>query len=76
MFCKGLSFSLFLLIVVGSLGFSRVSEAQVDRQIMDASAEQAQGNYTPMNLGYAGFNSLGMTQAAWLDPLQNLGEGY
>jgi type IV secretory pathway VirB9-like protein len=49
--------------------------AQVDQQVMDASADQAQGNYTPMNLGYAGFNSLGMTQAAWLDPLQNLGEG-
>ncbi len=49
--------------------------AQVDQQVMDASAEQAQGNYTPMNMGYAGFNSLGMTQAAWLDPLQNLGEG-
>ena len=52
-----------------------VAQAQVDQQMMDASAEQAQGNYTPMNLGYAGFNSLGMTQAAWLDPLQNLGEG-
>lgn len=51
------------------------AKAQVDQQMMDASAEQAQGNYTPMNLGYAGFNSLGMTQAAWLDPLQNLGEG-
>lgn len=49
--------------------------AQVDQQVMDASAEQAQGNYQPMNIGYAGFNSLGMTQAAWLDPLQNLGEG-
>ena len=55
--------------------FFGVAEAQVDQQVMDASAEQAQGNYTPMNLGYAGFNSLGMTQAAWLDPLQNLGEG-
>lgn len=49
--------------------------AQVDQQVMDASAEQAQGNYAPVNMGYAGFNSLGMTQAAWLDPLQNLGEG-
>ena len=49
--------------------------AQVDQQVLDASAEQAQGNYAPMNMGYAGFNSLGMTQAAWLDPLQNLGEG-
>ncbi len=49
--------------------------AQVDQQMMDASAEQAQGNYQPMNIGYAGFNSLGMSQAAWLDPMQNLGEG-
>ena len=52
-----------------------VANAQVNKQIMDASADQSQGNYTPMNLDYAGFNSLGMTQAAWLDPLQNLGEG-
>lgn len=53
----------------------KTAAAQVDQQMMDASAEQAQGNYMPMNMGYAGFNSLGMTQAAWLDPLQNLGEG-
>ncbi len=63
------------LFVCFFLLFSGVTSAQVDQQVMDASAEQAQGNYTPMNLGYAGFNSLGMTQAAWLDPLQNLGEG-
>lgn len=55
--------------------FATAVSAQVDQQIMDASAEQAQGNYAPMNMGYAGFNSLGMTQAAWLDPMQNLGEG-
>ena len=54
---------------------SFVAKAQVDQQTMDASAEQAQGNYAPMNMEYAGFNSLGMTQAAWLDPLQHLGEG-
>lgn len=54
---------------------AEISLAQVDQQVMDASADQAQGNYTPMNIGYAGFNSLGMTQAAWLDPMQNLGEG-
>lgn len=61
---------------LGAIWFFAVPAlAQVDQQMMDASAEQAQGNYTPMNLGYAGFNSLGMTQAAWLDPLQNLGEG-
>ncbi len=57
------------------LGWLSAASAQVDQQVMDASADQAQGNYTPMNMGYAGFNSLGMTQAAWLDPLQNLGEG-
>lgn len=73
-----LRFSKISLFVLSSLGLSGVcsfASAQVDQQIMDASAEQAQGNYQPMNLGYAGFNSLGMTQAAWLDPMQNLGEG-
>ncbi len=62
-----------LLFIIFGVPF--VVHAQVDRQIMDTSAEQAQGNYTPMNMGYMGFNSLGMTQAAWLDPMQNLGEG-
>lgn len=42
---------------------------------MDASADESGGQYAPMNMGYAGFNSLGMSQTAWLDPLQNLGEG-
>ncbi len=64
----------FLLLVLAMM-VSFEAKSQVDQQMMDASAEQAQGNYTPMNLNYAGFNSLGMTQAAWLDPLQNLGEG-
>ena len=67
--------SLFMIAAAGVSGFCSFAAAQVDQQVMDASAEQAQGNYQPMNLGYAGFNSLGMTQAAWLDPLQNLGEG-
>lgn len=64
---------LFSLAVILTTAFECFG--QVDQQMMDASAEQAQGNYTPMDMGYAGFNSLGMTQAAWLDPLQNLGEG-
>ncbi len=72
MVCSSRSFliisSLFMLVAGSAF-------AQVNQQMMDASAEQAQGNYAPMDLGYAGFNSLGMTQAAWLDPLQNLGEG-
>ncbi len=58
-----------------SLLSAKFSFAQATQQLLDASADQSQGNYTPMNLDYAGFNSLGMTQAAWLDPLQNLGEG-
>lgn len=65
----------FVLLVLSLLVLSVDSRAQVNQQIMDASADQSQGNYTPMNMDYAGFNSLGMTQAAWLDPLQNLGEG-
>ena len=42
---------------------------------LDQYADQSQGNYQPMNLNYAGFNSIGMVQSAWQDPLQNLGEG-
>ncbi len=64
-----------ILAVVLMVLCGGIANAQVDQQMMDASAEQAQGNYQPMNIGYAGFNSLGMSQAAWLDPMQNLGEG-
>jgi len=62
-------------IVMTSLVSAKLCFAQATQQLLDASADQSQGNYIPMNLDYAGFNSLGMTQAAWLDPLQNLGEG-
>jgi len=44
-------------------------------QSLDQYSDQAQGNYQSMNLNYAGFNSIGMVQSAWQDPLQNLGEG-
>jgi len=46
-----------------------------DEGSLDQYAEQSQGNYKPMDMNYAGFNSLGMVQEAWSDPLQNLGEG-
>ena len=72
---KKIKTSAYIVTLLGLGCVCSGASAQVDQQIMDASAEQAQGNYQPMNLGYAGFNSLGMTQAAWLDPLQNLGEG-
>lgn len=55
--------------------FSGQARAQATMGSLDQNADQSQGQYMPMNLGYAGFNSLGMTQSAWLDPLQNLGEG-
>lgn len=65
-----------LILVVISVLFSVNANAQlVDEGAMDQSANQSNGNYGQMNMGYAGFSSLGMTQSAWQDPLQNLGEG-
>lgn len=55
--------------------FAKYVEAQTTMNSLDQNADQSQGQYMPMNLGYAGFNSLGMIQSAWLDPMQNLGEG-
>lgn len=49
--------------------------AQTTLDSLDQNADQSQGQYQPMDMSYAGFNSLGMMQSAWLDPLQNLGEG-
>ncbi len=49
--------------------------AQATISSLDQNADNANGQYTPMNMDYAGFGSLGMVQSAWLDPLQNLGEG-
>ena len=53
---------------------STVVRAQVSTNSLDQTANNAQGQYNPMNMSYA-MGSLGMTQSAWLDPLQNLGEG-
>ena len=49
--------------------------AQATIDSLDQQADQAQGQYQPQNLDYIGMGALGMTQSAWLDPLQNLGEG-
>lgn len=49
--------------------------AQATMDSLDQHADQSQGQYQPMNLEHIGMGSLGMTQSAWLDPLQNLGEG-
>lgn len=63
--------------ILSLFGMVMASEvvAQATLNSMDQNADQSQGQYQPMDMGYAGFNSLGMTQSAWLDPLQNLGEG-
>ncbi|MFV0627077.1 MAG: TrbG/VirB9 family P-type conjugative transfer protein [Alphaproteobacteria bacterium] len=66
---KKITCFLFLMFISGNV------QAQANMNAMDQNADQSQGNYMPMDMGYAGFNSLGMTQSAWLDPLQNLGEG-
>lgn len=58
-----------------SLLIASTAFAQATIDSMDQNADQSQGQYQPMDMGYAGFNSLGMMQSAWLDPLQNLGEG-
>lgn len=63
----------FLIALLGFLGYN--ANAQSTMGSLDQNADQSQGQYMPMNMGYAGFNSLGMVQSAWLDPLQNLGEG-
>ena len=65
---------IFVLSLVASV-FAGASSAQVTMNNLDQNADQSMGQYMPMNMNYAGFSSLGMTQAAWLDPLQNLGEG-
>jgi len=71
----------YLLNMVLVLGFSIYTgalHAQATKQGLDQNANQTQGQYQPMNLDYAGMGSigsLGMLQSAWLDPLQNLGEG-
>lgn len=64
-----------VLMIIGVLLSANASAQLVDEVAMDQSADQSQGKYQPMNMNYAGFSSLGMTQGAWLDPLQNLGEG-
>lgn len=68
--------SLGKIIILFGVIFATKSFAQLT-DTMDQYAEQSQGNYQPMNMSYAGFNSnsMGMIQSAWQDPLQNLGEG-
>lgn len=70
---KVCNFAKIFLISAAFVAFGKNAGAQYGS--LDQSADQSTGQYAPMDMGYAGFNSLGMTQSAWLDPLQNLGEG-
>ena len=72
MLAKSVKISLISLM---GMAFATEVLAQATINSMDQNADQSQGQYQPMDMGYAGFNSLGMMQSAWLDPLQNLGEG-
>ena len=64
---------LSVLFVAGV--FATVANAQVTKDVLDQNADQSQGNYAATNLSYLGSGSLGMTQSAWKDPLQHMGEG-
>ncbi|MBR1648238.1 MAG: TrbG/VirB9 family P-type conjugative transfer protein [Alphaproteobacteria bacterium] len=72
MLSKSMKISMLSLLLIL---FSGEVKAQATISSMDQNADQSQGQYQPMDMSYAGFNSLGMMQSAWLDPLQNLGEG-
>ena len=64
-----------LSVLVATTVFVTVANAQVTKDILDQNADQSQGNYAATNLNYLGSGSLGMTQSAWKDPLQHMGEG-
>ena len=64
-----------LSVLVAVVTFSTVAGAQVTKDVLDQNADQSQGNYAATNLNYLGSGSLGMTQSAWKDPLQHMGEG-
>ncbi len=64
---------IFSVLTLAAVPFSVNGQATIDS--LNQNADQSQGMYQPMNMGYTGISSLGMMQSAWLDPLQNLGEG-
>jgi len=63
----------FTILTLTIAAASAHAQATIDS--LNQNADQSQGMYQPMNMGYTGISSLGMMQSAWLDPLQNLGEG-
>lgn len=63
MLSKSVKISVLSLFAVA---FAAEAFAQATINSMDQNADQSQGQYQPMDMGYAGFNSLGMMQSAWL----------
>ena len=63
-----------IILVLVLVLVSAYAKAQVTTNSLDQTANNAQGQYQPVDMSYA-VGSMGMTQSAWLDPLQNLGEG-
>ena len=67
-------FNMLSILFVSAI-FVSSANAQVTKDVLDQNADQSQGNYAATNLNYLGSGSLGMTQSAWKDPLQHMGEG-
>lgn len=63
------------IFFLGLLVLTQAGITHAQENSLDQSADQDQGQYRSMDMSYAGFGSIGMMQSAWLDPLQNLGEG-
>lgn len=73
--CLGKLIILMMSLAILPSGKASAGQLLEDTSSLDQYDDQSRGNYQPMNLNYAGFNSIGMIQSAWQDPLQNLGEG-
>jgi ComB9 competence protein len=73
-FNKDMKKIIAIVLGLAAVSFSSGLYAQTIDQ-MDSQVNQSMGQYSPMNLDYIGMSALGMTQKAWLDPLQHMGEG-
>lgn len=68
-------FNILSIVILSVLMINVDVCAQVTKDVLDQNADQSQGNYAATNLNYLGSGSLGMTQSAWKNPLQHMGEG-
>lgn len=71
---KQLKFLMIILSVIVLSNYAFAGKLLDDESSVDQYDEQSGGNYPPINMnGITG--PYGLIQEAWLDPLQNLGEG-